>query len=88
MSVTVRYAGQAREAAGVSSEEAGSTSIAALVRELAARHAALKPLFLRADGAPHPSLLVVVGDEQARVDDPRLLRDGDVVTILTPIAGG
>ena len=49
---------------------------------------ALRPLLLRADGSPRPSLLVVVGDEQVRVDDPRPLKAGDVVTVMTPIAGG
>ncbi|HEX7901286.1 MAG TPA: MoaD/ThiS family protein [Planctomycetota bacterium] len=88
MSVTVMYAGQARDAAGTASETAASTSVAALLRELAGRRASLKPFLLRADGTPHPSLLVVVGDEQVRVDDPRPLRDGDVVTVMTPIAGG
>ena len=36
MSVTVRYAGQARDAAGTASETAASTSVAALLRELRA----------------------------------------------------
>ncbi len=88
MSVTVTYAGQAREAAGTPSETSAAPDIAALVRDVAARHAALRPLLLRADGSPHPSLLVVLGDEQLRVDDPRPLPDGAVVTLMTPIAGG
>jgi molybdopterin converting factor small subunit len=88
MSVTVRYAGQAREAAGTASETAAATSIAALLQEVAGRRDALRALLLRADGSPRPSLLIVVGDEQVRVDDPRVLREEDVVTVMTPIAGG
>jgi molybdopterin converting factor small subunit len=88
MSVTVTYAGQAREAAGTASETSAARDVAALVREAAARHPALKPLLLRADGSPHPSLLVVVGDEQVRVDDPRPLPAGATVTVMTPISGG
>lgn len=88
MSVTVKYAGQARDAAGTPSETAAASTVAGLLRELAERREALRPLLLRPDGTPRPSLLVVVGDEQVRVDDPRPLRDGDVVTVMTPIAGG
>lgn len=89
MSVTVHYAGQARDAAGTASEVVASTaSIAALLKDLAARREKLGPLLLKPDGSPHPSLLVVLGDEQLRVDDPRPLRDGDVVTVMTPISGG
>ena len=86
MSVTVRYAGQARDAAGVASESLEADSIDALLRVLAERRPSLKPLLLGEDGRPRPSLLVAVGDAQARLDAP--LRAGDVVTILTPIAGG
>jgi molybdopterin converting factor small subunit len=88
MSVTVKFSGQAREAAGVPALTAAAACVAELLKELAGRNEALRPLLLRADGTPSPSLLVVVGDEQVRVDDPRPLRAGDVVTVMTPIAGG
>ena len=88
MSVTVTYAGQAREAAGTACETSSARDVASLVRDVAARHPALQPLLLRADGSPHPSLLIVVGDDQVRVDDPRPLRDGETVTVMTPISGG
>ena len=71
MSVTVTFAGQARDAAGAPRATSSAKDVASLIRDLAARHAALRPLLLRADGSPHPSLLVVLGDEQVRVDDPR-----------------
>ena len=88
MSVTVRFCGQAREAAGEAPLTSVATRVAELLKELAAKNDALRPLLLRADGSPSPSLLVVVGDEQVRVDDPRPLKAGDVVTVMTPIAGG
>ena len=87
----VSYGGQAREAAGLVSEEivlAEGSSIAALIQAAAQRHEKLWPLLMRSDGRPHPSLLVVVGDEQRRTDDPRPLARDAVVSILTPVSGG
>jgi molybdopterin converting factor small subunit len=88
MSVTVKFSGQARDAAGVASLTSVAARVDELLKDLAKRNDALRPLLLRADGTPLASLLVVVGDEQVRVDDPRPLRAGDVVTVMTPIAGG
>jgi molybdopterin converting factor small subunit len=88
MSVTVRFSGQARDAAGVASLTSVAARVDELLKELARANDALRPLLLRPDGSPSPSLLVVVGDEQVRVDDPRPLKTGDVVTVMTPIAGG
>jgi molybdopterin converting factor small subunit len=89
MTLTIRYLGQARGAAGRSSEtiqaEDGCTA-AALLRALADRHPGLRGLLLTAAGEPSPSVLVFVGDDQA--ETTRRLRDGDAVTVLTPMAGG
>ena len=92
MNVTVKYMAQARAAAGTSSETValpdGATA-ATLFRQLAEKHGeALKALLLDGEGNPHPSILFVVGDEQVRLDDPRMLKADDVVSILTPISGG
>lgn len=92
MRVTVRYSAQAREAAGTA-EEAVDLDSERTVRELLVRVCRahgnpLRGFLLREDGSPHPSVLVVVGDEQVRVDDPRALREGDVVSLWTPISGG
>ncbi|HYE98214.1 MAG TPA: MoaD/ThiS family protein [Planctomycetota bacterium] len=92
MNVRVVLTAQAREAAGC-----GETTVAlgtdrtvrGLLGALADAHGGrLRSLLLKADGRPHPSVLVVVGDEHVPVDDPRALRDGDAVTVMTPIAGG
>ena len=92
MRVTVRYAAQAREAAGRAEETFeldGARTVRDLLVQVARAHdGALRGFLLRGDGAPHPSVLVVVGDEQVRVDDPRSLKDGDVVALWTPISGG
>jgi molybdopterin converting factor small subunit len=92
MRVTVRYAAQAREAAGTAEEQLeleGAGTVGQLVAQVARAHGdPLRRFLVRDDGAPHPSVLVVVGDEQVRVDDPRPLRDGDVVSLWTPISGG
>lgn len=91
MNVRVTLTAQARDAAG-----RGETAVAlgsdrtvkGLLAALAEAHGPLRGFLLRADGTPHRSVLVVVGDEQVPVDDPRELKDGDAVTVMTPIAGG
>lgn len=87
----VSYGGQAREAAGCASEELAlgeGASAAALIAAAAARHEKLRPMLLRPDGRPHPSVFVIVDDEQRRTDDPRPLPPGAAVTLLTPLSGG
>ena len=91
MKIAVRYMAQLRQAAGVSTEDVEVDSTAALVdllRLLAERRGAgLRRLLLTVDGTIQPTLLVFVGDEQA--DGARTtLKDGDAVTLLSPIAGG
>jgi molybdopterin converting factor small subunit len=68
----------------VALEEPGT--IAALADVLGHRHPSLRRMLLTEDGAVQPTVLIFVGDEQAARD--RLLRDGDEVTLMTPIAGG
>lgn len=91
MRVRVTLAAQARDAAGtgeLSVALGADRSVRGLLGALAASCAPLRPFLLKGDGAPHPAVLVVVGDEQVPVDDPRELRDGEAVTVMTPIAGG
>jgi molybdopterin converting factor small subunit len=92
MHVSVRYMAQLRKAAGVDSDALelpeGSTP-ADLAAAVAGRHGeALRRLLLDGAGRLHPAILVFVGDVQADPDDPGPLRDGDVVTLLSPVAGG
>lgn len=92
MKITVQYAAQAREAAGTAAESVeldGSGTVRELVLALAGLHGEpLRKLLLDGAGTPHPSLLVFVGDERFRVDDPRPLGREAAVVIMTPISGG
>jgi molybdopterin converting factor small subunit len=92
MRVAVKYLAQVKQAAGCTSEavevDAGC-SLRGLVRRLAERHGEpLCGLLLGPTGTPHDSLLVFLGDEQVRWEAARDLRDGDVITVLAPMAGG
>jgi molybdopterin converting factor small subunit len=90
MRVTVHYMAQLKRAAGAASEivemQDGGTVAELLARLTQGRDGGFRNLVVDGGDAPHPSLLVFVNDEQARGD--RLLRDGDQVTLLTPMSGG
>jgi molybdopterin converting factor small subunit len=91
MRVWVRYLAQLRSAAGVA-EEAVELDTPCTASDLAARLAAqhgvaLRRLLLDADGRLSPVVLVFVGDAQVGPDHG-LLEEGDMVTLLTPVAGG
>ena len=92
MRVTVKYAAQARVATGISSEEVDldePTTVHDLVIRLARQHgSAFRRFALDANGCPHPSLLVAIGNDQVRPGDHRKVVSGETVTIMTPIAGG
>jgi len=90
--VAVRYMAQVRQAAGVSAEAVelgGPCPVGDLLARLAQRHGPpLGRLLLDRHGAPQPTLLVFVGNEQVVPGEQHLLADGDVVTVLSPMAGG
>jgi molybdopterin converting factor small subunit len=92
MKVTVKYGAQARVATGISIEEVDldePLTIHDLVIRLARQHGtAFRRLALDANGCPHPSLLVAIGDDQVRAGDHRKVASSETVTILTPISGG
>lgn len=92
MSISVTYRGQVRQAAGCSSETVeveGPCSIKALATLLAEnRGESLRRFLLEEDGSPRRHILYVVGSEHVRPGDPRLLQDGESVTIVPPMAGG
>lgn len=85
MKVSVRYMAQVKRAAGVAVEQVelpDACSLRDLLTRLGERHGEpLRQLL-------GPALLIFVGDEQAALDEPVVLREGDVVTILSPMAGG
>ncbi len=92
MNVKVEYAAQVKRAAGVGSEEIECNSpctVQQLVAQLADQHGdPLKNLLVDQDGNLQRSILLFIGDNQARWDDPAELNDRDTVTILSPISGG
>lgn len=92
MQITVHFLAQLKKAAGCDSAlvevNVGDTA-SRLVKLLAEKHGEpLRPLLVDDRGDPQPSLLVFVSDEQVKPLDMHILRHGDVVTLLTPMAGG
>jgi molybdopterin converting factor small subunit len=92
MKIAVRYMAQLRTAAGCAAELVemdAAASPADLMVRLAERHGQpLAGLLLDADHQAQPTVLLFVGDEQVRADQPFALHDGDAVTLLSPMAGG
>ena len=92
MRVTIQYWAQARKAAHTGAETIdvdGPCSIGQLLERVAELHGqAMRRIILSADNRPHPSLVLVVGDQQIAHDSAQQLQDGDVLAIIPPIAGG
>jgi molybdopterin converting factor subunit 1 len=79
--VKLLYFGQARDASGKGEEEftlPDSSSVRDLLRESSAAHSKIETM--------KRSMQIAVNEEIA--DPGRLLRDGDVVAFLPPVAGG
>ena len=91
MKVAVRYMAQLRHAAGAGSEQIDldrPCSVGELLTRLADCHGGpFRDLLLDAGGGVRPAVLLFVGDEQVGPERAGL-GDGDVVTVLTPMAGG
>ena len=84
MKITVSYTAQARDAAGTASEPVelpDGATVKDLVAAVAGKHGESLGKII-----DHPSIIIVVGDEQAPTD--RVLHDGDSITVLSPISGG
>ncbi len=92
MKVEVTYVGQVRAAAGTSSEIVeldAPTTVAACAAQLADRHGEeFGRLLLTDEGTLRSSILVFLTDEQIHDAASTALKDGDVLTFLTPLAGG
>ena len=91
MKVNVRYAAQARHAAGCSSETielASPCSISELLLKIAKQKEGLRNLLLDSNGNANGALLVFVNEEQISSRSPQQINDGDDVEILSPISGG
>jgi molybdopterin converting factor small subunit len=92
MRITLQYATQVKRAAGVGADTLDAPADAKLpdLLRLAAdnRGDALRSMLLDAAGEIQPSLLVFAGDRQIGRDEQITLRDGDVLTVMSPISGG
>ena len=94
MKLRVQYRAQMRTAAGRSEDEVElpeGSSLEALLGHLAERLGQETAAHLvTGDGDVHSSLLIVVNDSVVvpRAAAHTVLRDGDVLTFLPPIAGG
>lgn len=92
MQVTIEYAAQVKQAAGVGSETVSvdeGCSVQELIRRTAEAHGEeFRRLVLDGDGRLHPSILLFVGDDQVRWETPVALKEADVVTLLSPVSGG
>ncbi|MEY4178679.1 MAG: hypothetical protein RLY70_2253 [Planctomycetota bacterium] len=93
MKLRVKYSGQLRTATRCGEEDVGwspDRTLAELIAHLAERHAAGRPHLLSDSGAIRPSLLIAINDAAVMANEANAtrLRDGDVVWLLPPIAGG
>jgi molybdopterin converting factor small subunit len=92
MRAVFHYHAQVRQAAGAESEPvelAGAPSLEEAMAALAARHGEdFRALVLDDAGRIRPSLLVLVNGQPAARGATRPLADGDVVTLLSAMAGG
>ena len=92
MKVTVNYRGQVRQAAGVASEivdlEAPCTMAELAARLAQRRGQPLRSFLFAEDGSLRSHILFVVANEQVLPRSAVPLKEGDVVTILPPMAGG
>lgn len=94
MKLRVQYTAQLRAAVGRTEEDVDlpeSSNVAELLVHLAThRGRDAKPHLITDDGQAQPSLLLVVNGSAvpAREATMTMLKPGDVVTLLPPIAGG
>jgi molybdopterin converting factor small subunit len=92
MKVNVNYLAQLKQAAGISSESVELNtpcSVQDLVTRLAENHGEpLRSFLLDTGGSLCTSILIVVGDTQVHWETPVQLKEGDVISFLSPLAGG
>lgn len=92
MKITFEYLGQLRHLAQCDSEsrevEVGTT-LPDLIESIAISYDEMfKAILLDNAGSILPSTLILMGDAPLNSDDWPNLKDGDIITLLPPIAGG
>lgn len=92
MIVRVEYTAQLKAALGVGEESVevnDRCSPAQLFGQLAERHGErFRAMVMDENGKKLPWIMLAVGGEAVGFDSPRKLRDGDLVSIMTPMSGG
>lgn len=92
MKVTVNYLAQLKQAAGISSESIDldtACSIQDLVIQLAENYGEpLRSFLLDSGGSLRQSILLIIDETQVHWETPVQLKEGDVITFLSPLAGG
>ena len=92
MKVTVNYLAQLKQASGIPSENLvleHPCSVKELAIQLAEKHGEpLRSFLLNSTGGLSNSILVLVGDTQIHWDQPIPVQEGDVISFMSPIAGG
>jgi molybdopterin converting factor small subunit len=92
MKVDVEYSAQARIRAGCVSESfemSEGVPLAGLLEAIAERHGdPMRELLYGAGGGISGAILLFLGDGQVSADRPDALRDGDRITVMSPISGG
>jgi hypothetical protein len=90
--LVVRFMAQLKLAAGKTSDEIQLSSpqpVGQVLAALAQRHSdSFRQLLLTPGGGLQPTLLLFLGDEQVRPEELVPRGDGDVLTVLSPMAGG
>lgn len=92
MKITVEYSAQLKRIAGTGSqvvEVDSDGSIRTVIEKVAGEHGDdFRGFTLNGTGDLQPTILLCVNDEQVSWASPPPLNDGDVVSLLSPIAGG
>lgn len=92
MRVTVEYTAQLKRAAGKGREEVEldePATVADALRQLADGHdEAFRRIVLTGESKPQAALLAFIDDDPIRLDSDRLLQEGQVLTLISPISGG
>ncbi|MCJ8279473.1 MAG: MoaD/ThiS family protein [Rivularia sp. ALOHA_DT_140] len=92
MNVTVNYLAQLKQAVRISSENIvleNPCSVQELVTQVAEKHGEpLRSFLLSSTGSLSNSILVLVGDNQIHWNQPMPGKEGDVISLMSPIAGG
>jgi molybdopterin converting factor small subunit len=91
MKITVEYASQIKRVIGSETEEyhvEEKGTLQDLILLVSQKHDAELHSLLFQGEELHPSILLFVKDNQVRWEDNPELKEGDTVTLLSPISGG